>query len=97
MLSIRANALLASLRTSCLAMLSSSLPPDYPNIKIVRSFKELVATPFADGVNALCWPRSLPGDFGEVVARLDARDGITTLDEPTLLALDVSAAGRLAI
>ena len=45
-----------------------TLPFAYPRIKMVNSFRELVTTPFADGVNALCWPRALPGDFGEVVA-----------------------------
>ena len=72
-------------------------PPGYPRIKTVRSFDELVATPFAGGINALCWPRVLPGDFGEVVELLGAGDGITTLDEAQLNALPVSAAGRVAI
>ena len=45
-----------------------------PFIKQVRSFQELVSTPFADGVNALCWERTLSGDFGEVVAGLEAED-----------------------
>jgi hypothetical protein len=39
----------------------------------------------------------LPGDFGEVVERLGAGDGITALDEARLLGLRVSAAGKLAI
>lgn len=66
-------------------------------IKRVNSFAELVATPFADGVNALCWERALPGDFGEVVALLGAGEGIVTLDEARLLNLPVGAAGRAAI
>jgi len=71
---------------------------DYFRIRSVSSFAELVGTPLRDGVNALCWPRTLPGDFAEVAARL-ARDetGIHALDEDELLALPVSAAGRLAI
>ena len=68
----------------------------YDRIKLVGSFAELVARPFADGVNALCWPRSLPGDFGEVVAQLGAGDGIMPLDEPRLTALALSDAGRIA-
>ena len=47
-----------------------ALPPDYPRIRRVKSFLELVATPFANGINALCWERALPGDFGEVVQQL---------------------------
>jgi len=67
-----------------------------PRIKTVGSFAELAATPFADGVNALCWPRTLPGDFGEVVARLGAGEGIMPLDESRLGVLALSAAGRTA-
>lgn len=74
-----------------------TLPPAYPRVRTVDSFEELVATRFAGGVNALCWPRTLPGDFGAVVAGLGRRDGITPLDEDGLLALAVGAAGRAAI
>ena len=39
----------------------------------VGSFHALATTPFADGINALCWERSLPGDFAEVVRLLSHR------------------------
>lgn len=78
-------------------MSSHPLPPGFPRTKIVHSFAELVGTPFAEGVNALCWQRTLAGDFGEVVAKLGVRDGITTLEDEDLLALEVSEAGRAAI
>ena len=74
-----------------------ALPPDYPRIKLVSSFDELLATPFADGVNALCWQRTLPGNFSEVVEHLAAREGITTLEDSQLQTLPVSTAGRAAI
>ena len=74
-----------------------ALPPDYPRIRRVESFHELVTTPFENGVNALCWPRTLPGDFGEVAGCVGATDGITPLDEERLASLPVSAAGRTAI
>jgi hypothetical protein len=73
------------------------LPPDYPRIRRVPGFHELVTTPFANGVNALCWERTLSGDFGEVVALLGDGEGIATLDEARLLALPTSAAGRAAV
>jgi hypothetical protein len=81
---------------------SSSTPafipaPGYPRIKLVHSFAELVGTPFADGINALCWPRALAGDFGEVVRQLAAGPGITTLADSDIENLPVSAAGRVAI
>ena len=66
-------------------------------IKRVKSFQELIATPFAEGVNALCWERSLPGDFGEIVKLLGAGEEMTTLNEAQLLDLPASKAGRIAI
>ena len=79
---------------------SPALPlflPDDARIRVVGSFEGLVSTRFADGVNALCWRRELAGDFGEVVRLLNCGDGITPLDEETLVALPVGAAGRMAI
>ena len=77
-------------------MTAPALSPDYPRIKVVQSFAELIATPFANGVNALCWPRVLPGDFSEIVAQLGTGEEITNLDEARLNALTLSAAGRTA-
>ena len=74
-----------------------TLPPDYPRIKRVNSFQELITTPFADGINALCWERTLPGDFGEVVKQLGTAEGITTLDEALLQGLPLSKMGQVAI
>ena len=75
-----------------------SIPiPSSHRVKRVGSFAELVATPFADGVNALCWPRVLPGDFAEVVRLLKVGPGINVLDDESLLSLPVSTAGRVAI
>lgn len=78
-------------------MTAFALPTCYPRIKQVKSFHELVTTPFADGINALCWPRTLSGDFAEVVQHLAVGAGITTIEEDRLLSLPVSAAGRVAI
>ena len=72
-------------------------PPGYHRIKRVDSFDELVSTRFADDINALCWPRALPGDFGEVVEQLGPGSGIETIDDTRLRRLSVSAAGRAAI
>ena len=79
------------------ALSPSDVPLESPRIRRVQGFQELVATPFADGVNALCWERTLPGDFAEVVALLGSGEGIVALDEARLLALPVSAAGRIAV
>lgn len=73
-----------------------ALSPNYTRIKVVRSLHELVTTPFADGVNAICWPRTLPGDFREVVEALGPGEGIVTVDESCLEGLAVSDAGKIA-
>jgi hypothetical protein len=72
-------------------------PSHYPRIKRVKCFRELVSTPFAAGVNALCWERTLPGDFGEVVRLLGVSEGVTPIDASRLQALSASVAGRAAI
>lgn len=78
-------------------MIPFTLPANNARIKAVGSFHELVTTPFADGVNALCWERTLEGDFSEVVELIGAGEEITMLDEARLKSLTVSAAGRVAI
>lgn len=77
--------------------MTPSTLPDYARIRRVKSFDELVTTPFADGVNALCWERALSGDFAEVIAQFGRGEAIIALDEARLLALRVSPAGRVAI
>lgn len=79
-------------------MLSPFIQPDYHRIRTVQSFEELVNAPFGQGINALCWPRVLPGDFAEVVERLASQlgSGITSLDEDFLMSLDLSEAGQTA-
>ncbi len=75
-----------------------TLPTGYARIKRVHSFPELVASRFTDGVNALCWERSLPGDFSEVVSGLGvSEEGITTLAESRLRDLRLGAGGKAAV
>lgn len=77
--------------------LSADFPIHHPRIRRVNSFAELVGTPFADGVNALCWPRALAGDFAEVLARIEPDEGLETLDAARLRSLHVGSDGRVAI
>ena len=73
-------------------------PSDYPRIKVVDSFEELIGTAWGDGVNALCWPRVLEGDFAEVAEQLmGCGEGITGLDEDRLRRLTLGQAGRAAV
>ena len=73
-----------------------ALLQDYPRIQVVGSFDELVMTPMRDGINAICWERTLAGDFGEIVEKLGVGKGITSIDEARLLALELSEAGQVA-
>ena len=79
-------------------MHASFFPPlaDPARIQVVNSLQELVTTPFTGGINALCWPRTLPGDFREVVEALGPGEGIVTVDECFLANLVLSDAGRIA-
>lgn len=65
-------------------------------VRPVGSFAELRATPFAGDVNALCWERTLPGDYAEVIAALGAGNGIVAIEDERLQALTLSAAGQRA-
>jgi len=67
-----------------------------PRVRRVRSFAELRSTRFADGVNALCWERALPGDYAEVIAKLGPGEGIVALEDERIRRLDLTPAGRLA-
>jgi len=71
--------------------------PDHSRVKVVASFQELLDTPFSEGVNAVCWPRFLDGNFAEVIASLGEGEGITPLDEARLQSLPASTHGRAAI
>lgn len=66
-------------------------------IRRVASFDELVNTPFADGINALCWERVLPRGFDLVVDALANEPGVVPLDETRLSRLALGAGGREAI
>lgn len=66
------------------------------SIKVVHSFDELVSTPFANGINAMCLQRELTGDFKELVDQLKSTATITTIDESRLASLTLSEAGQTA-
>jgi len=78
-------------------MSAFELPSDYARVRRVNSFQELVTTPFANGVNALCWQRTLPGNFSEIVQLIGGSEAIMVLDDAQLRSLPVSDAGRQAI
>lgn len=65
-------------------------------IQVVSTFSELVDANFQGEMNALCWSRNLPGDFKEIVAKLDLKENITEVSVEDLLALQLSEQGHLA-
>lgn len=73
------------------------MPAADAGFRRVDGFAELLATPFSAEVNALCWPRSLPGDFGAVVAALGPGQGIVELTEQRLRGLPLDPPGRRAV
>jgi len=77
---------------------SSSYLPGFSRVQVVHSFQELAERPFAGNTNAMCWQRTLPGDFAEIVTCLGSRpdQSMITLDPVMLHALPLSAAGKIA-
>jgi hypothetical protein len=67
-----------------------------PNIQRVTNFQDLISTPFQGDINAICWTRTLIGDFAEIVEKVELNDNIKVLDEETLLELPLSEKGQLA-
>jgi hypothetical protein len=75
-------------------MINSS-PAEQP-ILSVTNFEDLVATPFHGATNAICWPRTVTGDFGEIVNKIPLNENITVLEPEELCALQLSEQGQLA-
>jgi hypothetical protein len=66
------------------------------HIQRVTSFQDLVSTPFHGEINAICWTRTLIGDFAEIVEKIELNENIRVLDEDALLELSLSEKGQLA-
>ena len=62
----------------------------------VTNFKDLVSTPFHGAINAICWTRTLTGDFAEIVEKITLNENIAVLEEEQLRALQLSEQGQLA-
>jgi len=65
-------------------------------ILYVTNFRDLIATPFNGAINAICWKRSLTGDFSEIVRKVALDGYITEIEPEELLALQLSEQGQLA-
>lgn len=69
---------------------------DNPQVGAVSTFSELIDTHFHGDINAMCWHRSLGGDFKEIVSKLQLKDNITEISAEDLLALQLSEEGNVA-
>jgi hypothetical protein len=65
-------------------------------IHFVPNFQDLVSTPFREAMNAICWTRSLTGDFAEIVNKVVLNENMAVLDEEELHELLLSEQGQLA-
>jgi hypothetical protein len=65
-------------------------------IHFATNFQDLVSTPFREAMNAICWTRSLTGDFAEIVNKVVLNENMAVLDEEELHELLLSEQGQLA-
>ena len=65
-------------------------------IHSVTNFQDLVSTPFHGAINAVCWNRTLTGDFLEIVNKVALNENIAVLDEEELRELQLGEQGQLA-
>lgn len=68
----------------------------HEQIRSVSSFSELISTELIGKQNAVCWERSLDGDFEEIATKIILKENITELSKEDLLALELSAQGQKA-
>ena len=66
------------------------------SIKQVANFEELIITDFSNSTNAICWERTLEGDFSEIVNKLTYIDNTIQIDEEQLTQLLLSPKGQIA-
>lgn len=62
----------------------------------VTNFQDLISTPFHGAMNAVCWTRTLTGDFAEIVNKVALKENIAVLEEGELHELQLSERGQLA-
>ena len=72
------------------------VPHTENQIHYVTNFQDLVATPFSGVINAICWTRTLTGDFSEIVNKVALSGNITTIEQEELCELQLSEQGQLA-
>lgn len=72
------------------------LQPKNSQIIIVQDFEKLMNTSFNGVQNAICWQRTLEGDFEEIVKTLTSKANITEVSAEDLCNLQLSVKGAVA-
>lgn len=62
----------------------------------VANFQDLVVTPFEGNVNAICWSRTLKGDFHEIVKKIEMTGNMAEVSPTELTELQLTDQGKLA-
>ncbi len=76
--------------------MKQDLSPFENQIQKVSSFEALVSTPFLREMNAICWDRTLEGDFAEIVDKFEITENLQEIDLDELHDLKLSQQGNLA-
>ena len=72
-------------------------PQTNENLLFVKTFEELLSTPFEGKINALSWKREIEGDYEEIVNAFEFKENIIEIDPSDLKNLKLSEAGIIAI
>ncbi len=71
-------------------------PIEKQHIQFVSNFQDLISLPFLGETNAMCWSRSLVGDFSEIVDQFELNDTMKVIELEELRSLQLSEHGQLA-
>lgn len=66
------------------------------HIQYVTNFQDFVSAPFKGDINAICWSRTLEGDFSEIVEQIALTGNITEIGPEEICGLALSEQGQLA-
>lgn len=72
-------------------------PSEKQQIQFVSNFQDLIASPFLGETNAICWNRTLVGDFSEIVDQIELNEAMKVIELEELKALRLSKNGQLAV
>lgn len=62
----------------------------------LKNFQDFITATFEGEKNAICWQRTLSGDFEEIVHKVHFEENMITLEEADLMNLELSDEGQLA-